>query len=36
MSNVEIHQTNIPDDAYDNMVDGWEEDYIWSLAELFD
>ena len=35
-TNVEIHQTNIPDDAYDNMVDGWEEDYIGSLAELFD
>ena len=35
-TNVEIHQTNIPDDAYDNMVDGWEEDYVGSLAELFD
>ena len=35
-TNVEVHQTNIPDDAYENMVDGWEEDYIGSLAELFD
>ena len=35
-TNVEIHQTNIPDDAYENMVEGWEEDYIGSLAELFD
>lgn len=35
-TNVEVHQTNIPDDSYDNMVDGWEEDYIGGLAELFD
>ena len=35
-TNVEVHQTNIPDDAYENMVEGWEEDYIGSLAELFD
>jgi activator of HSP90 ATPase len=35
-TNVEVHQTNIPDDAYENRVEGWEEDYIGSLAELFD
>ncbi len=35
-TNMEVHQTNIPDDAFDNMVDGWEEDYVGSLAELFD
>lgn len=35
-TNVEVHQTNIPDDAYENMADGWEEDYFGSLSELFD
>ena len=33
---VEIHQTNIPDEAYENMAEGWESDFIGSLAELFD
>lgn len=35
-TNVEVHQTNIPDDAYENMVEGWESDYFGSLSELFD
>jgi len=35
-TNVEVHQTNIPDEAYDNMVEGWESDYFGSLSELFD
>ena len=35
-TNVEVSQTNIPDDAYDNMVEGWESDYFGSLKELFD
>ena len=34
-TNLEIHQTNIPDEAFENMKSGWEEDYIGSLAELF-
>jgi activator of HSP90 ATPase len=33
---VELHQTNIPDDAYDNMVEGWESDYFGNLEELFE
>jgi len=33
---VELHQTNIPDEAYDNMVEGWESDYFDSLKELFE
>ncbi len=32
---MEVHQTNIPDGAFDNMKSGWEEDYYGSLAELF-
>ena len=35
-TNVEVHQTNIPDDAFDNISDGWESDYFGSLEELFD
>ena len=35
-TNIEVLQTNIPDDAYDNMVEGWESDYFGSLSELFD
>lgn len=34
-TNVEVHQTNIPDDAYDNMLEGWETDYFGNLKELF-
>lgn len=34
-TSLEIHQTNIPDEAFENMKSGWEEDYIGSLAELF-
>lgn len=32
---VELFQTNVPDDAYENMVEGWESDYFGSLGELF-
>jgi len=35
-TNVEVHQTNIPDEAYENIADGWESDYFGSLSELFD
>jgi activator of HSP90 ATPase len=34
-TNLEVHQTNIPDEAYENIVEGWEEDYIGNLKELF-
>lgn len=34
-TNMEIDQKNIPDDAYDNMKDGWEIDIFESLADLF-
>jgi len=35
-TNVEVHQTNIPDEAYENITEGWESDYFGSLSELFD
>ena len=34
-TNVEVHQTNIPDDAYDNMIEGWEMDYFGNLGNYF-
>jgi activator of HSP90 ATPase len=34
-TNIEVHQTNIPDDAYENMIEGWEMDYMGNLKELF-
>jgi activator of HSP90 ATPase len=33
---VELHQTNIPDDAYDNMVEGWDVDYFGNLSQLYE
>lgn len=34
-TNLEIHQTNIPDEDYEDIIEGWEEDYIGNLNELF-
>lgn len=34
-TSVELRQTNIPDDAFDNISEGWEEDYFGALRELF-
>lgn len=33
---MEVVQTNIPDDAYENISEGWEEDYFEALNELFE
>jgi activator of HSP90 ATPase len=33
---VELHQTNIPDDAFDNMVEGWDQDYFGNLRQLYE
>lgn len=32
---MEVVQKNIPDEAFDNMKDGWEGDIFGSLADLF-
>jgi len=32
---VELRHTNIPDEAYENISDGWDEDYFGSIKELF-
>lgn len=34
-TSVELRHTNIPDEAYQNIVDGWNEDYFDALMELF-
>ena len=33
---MEVVQTNIPDEAYENIADGWEEDYFDALNQLFE
>ena len=33
---VELHQTNIPADAYENMVEGWDVDYFGNLRQLYE
>lgn len=33
---MEVVQTNIPDEAYENIAEGWEEDYFAALNELFE
>lgn len=34
-TSVELRQENIPDDAFENICDGWDQDFFGSLAELF-
>jgi len=34
-TSVELLHTNIPDDAYENISEGWDEDYFGALNELF-
>jgi len=34
-TSVELNHTNIPDEAYENISNGWDEDYFGALKELF-
>ncbi len=34
-TSVELRHTNIPDEAFHNISDGWDEDYFGALRELF-
>lgn len=34
-TSMEVSHTNIPDEAYENIVEGWQEDYFDALNELF-
>ena len=35
-TSVELRHTNIPDEAYENITEGWKSDYFDSLRELFE
>ena len=35
-TSMEVVQTNIPDEAYRNISEGWEEDYFNGLNQLFE
>lgn len=35
-TSVELRHTNIPDDEYNNMVEGWNSSYFGALAEFFE
>jgi uncharacterized protein YndB with AHSA1/START domain len=35
-TSVELRHTNIPDEAYENIAEGWVTDYFDSLRELFE
>ncbi|SFC04045.1 Uncharacterized conserved protein YndB, AHSA1/START domain [Parapedobacter composti] len=34
-TSMEVRQTNIPDEAYDEIVDGWQTVYAASLIEFY-
>lgn len=34
-TSLELVHTNIPDDAFQNIAQGWEDDYFGALAELY-
>ena len=34
-TSVELLHTNIPDDAYDEMVEGWDENYFGLLTRFY-
>ena len=34
-TSIELHHTNIPDEAFQNISEGWDEDYFGALKELF-
>lgn len=33
---IELHHTNIPDDAFEDMEDGWNIHYFGSLKDFFE
>ena len=34
-TSVELFHSNIPDEAFENISEGWDEDYFGALKELF-
>ncbi|QHL88504.1 ATPase [Nibribacter ruber] len=35
-TSLEVKQTNIPDEDYDDLVEGWEESYVGNLISFFE
>lgn len=35
-TSAELKHNNIPDDVYDNIVEGWEENYFGSIIEFYE
>ncbi len=35
-TNIEVNHTNIPDDAYENINEGWREYYVGALKRFFE
>jgi len=35
-TSVQLEHINIPDEAYDNIVDGWNDAYFGAIAKLFE
>ena len=35
-TSVELHHSNIPEEAFKNISEGWDEDYFGALKDLFD
>ena len=35
-TSLEVNHINIPDEAYDEIVAGWEEEYIASLVDFYE
>lgn len=35
-TSVELRHTNLPDDQYDDFVDGWDNSYFRSLEEFYE
>lgn len=35
-TSVELVHTNIPDEAYEDITTGWDEDYFGALAEFYE
>ncbi len=34
-TSLEVHQTHIPDEDYDDIISGWEDPYISSLVDFY-
>ena len=35
-TSVELHHTNIPDEAYEDIIEGWNFNYFDALSEFYD